>query len=57
MIAVGSRCGPSELLMERRYNSFNNEAVVDCKRFGGANNSSSETCQNTRQGKASRLDI
>jgi len=48
-IAVASRARSS--LVERRNNSFNREAVVDCKRFGGANNSSSESCQNTRQGK------
>ena len=34
---------------ERRKRAFNKEAVVDCKRFGGANNSSPESCQGTSQ--------
>lgn len=46
-IAVASRAGFS--LMERRNSSFSREAVVDCKRFGGANNSSSESYRNIRQ--------
>ena len=45
--AVVSRAGFSPT--ERRNSSFNREAVVDCKRFGGANNSSSESYQTARQ--------
>ena len=37
---AASGCSP----MERKNSAFNMDAVVDCNRFGGANNSSAASC-------------